>query len=418
MKKTVVVVGIGRVGLPLALFLSVNGLDVYGLDIDSAKVEKIKGGVMPFREENGQKFLDMALNKGFIPTTDFNCIKESDVIILTLGTPVDEFLNPDLNQLHEAIEKMIPHLKENQLLILRSTVSPQTTQYVKEQIEILKGFKVGQNFFLAFCPERIAQGVALKELEDLPEIVGGVDKKSTEVAVDFFRLYKKEVLPTTSTNAELLKLFTNMYRYINFAIANEFLIIAEYWGGNINEIVTMANKHYPRDGLKFPGFTAGPCLFKDGFFLTSGMPFPELINAAWSINEGMPSYLVNRVKQMTSLKGKTCTILGMAFKANNDDQRASLSHKLKKVLKREMANVIMHDVHIHDTKFEDILKESDVTFIAAPHDEYKKDFDFYKSHAKDGSLIVDIWNVLKQNESIVKINKNPFPFKFTFKDNG
>ncbi len=405
MKGTVTVMGTGRVGLPLALFISSKGFKVYGLDVDPIKIEQIKSGVMPFREIDGEKFLTTALQNGFAPTTDISCINHSDVIILTLGTPVDEFLNPDYKQLHMALETMIPHLKENQLIILRSTVSPKTTEYMKEQIESRKGFTIGKNFFLAFCPERIAQGFAFKELEELPEIVGGVDEQSTQKAVEFFKNYKKEVLATSAINAELLKLFTNMYRYINFAIANEFLVIAEHWGGSIHEIVKMANKNYPRDGLKSPGFTAGPCLFKDGFFLTSGMPFPELINAAWSINEGMPAYLVNKVKNLTSLKGKNCLIMGMSFKSNNDDQRASLSHKLKKVLKREMANVQLHDVYTHDSNFEDHLKESDVVFIATPHDEYKKDLAHYKNHMRDGAIVVDIWNTLKQKEIIFKIEK-------------
>lgn len=401
----VTVMGIGRVGLPLALFLSSKNFKVYGLDVDVAKVEQVKKGLMPFKEEEGEKFLNNALQKGFVPTTDISCIKESDVIILTLGTPVDEFLNPDYKQLHMALDSMMPYLRENQILILRSTVSPKTTEYMKEQIESINGFTVGKNFFIAFCPERIAQGVAFKELEELPEIVGGIDKQSAEKAAEFFKIYKKEVLQTTSLNAELLKLFTNMYRYINFAIANEFLVIAEHWGGNIHEIVKLANKNYPRDGLKSPGFTAGPCLFKDGFFLTSGIPFPELITAAWSINEGMPAYLVNKVKNLTPIKGKKCLILGMSFKPNNDDQRASLSHKLKKTLKKEMANVMIHDVHTHDAKFEDYLKESDIVFLATPHDEYKKEFEHYKSHMKEGSIMVDIWNTLNQQDSIFKINK-------------
>jgi UDP-N-acetyl-D-mannosaminuronic acid dehydrogenase len=345
------------------------------------------------------------VGKEFIPSNDFSLIREADIIFLTLGTPVDGFLNPDYSQLDSAIDSLMPFFREGQLLSLRSTISPGTTEYLKEYIESKSNLKIGENFFLVFCPERIAQGYAITETKVLPEIVGGIDKKSTEKLMEFFKEVGKEAYATTAINAELLKLFNNMNRYINFAIANEFMVLSENWGGDIHEIIRLANKNYPRGGLKLPGFTAGPCLFKDGFFLTSGTPFPDLITAAWTINESMPGYLVNRVKKMMPLKNKKCLILGMSFKANNDDQRASLSHKLRKALKKEMANVAIHDVHTHEEKFENLLKDSDIVFLAAPHDEYRKEIDYYKLHLKQDATMVDIWNVFNQNKIIFQPHK-------------
>lgn len=399
------VIGIGRVGLPLSLYYASKGLKVYGLDIDVNKINQLLNKIVPFKEEGAQEILEKTVGKEFIPSNDFSLIRESDIIFLTLGTPVDGFLNPDYSQLDSAIDSLMPFFREGQLLSLRSTISPGTTEYLKEYIESKSNLKIGENFFLVFCPERIAQGYAITETKVLPEIVGGIDKKSTEKLMEFFKEVGKEAYATTAINAELLKLFNNMNRYINFAIANEFMVLSENWGGDIHEIIRLANKNYPRGGLKLPGFTAGPCLFKDGFFLTSGTPFPDLITAAWTINESMPGYLVNRVKKMMPLKNKKCLILGMSFKANNDDQRASLSHKLRKALKKEMTNVAIHDVHTHEEKFENLLKDSDIVFLAAPHDEYRKEIDYYKLHLKQDATMVDIWNVFNQNKIIFQPHK-------------
>src|SRR5579872_1242625 len=275
-KGTVSVVGIGRVGLPLALFLSDKGYQVYGLDVDQAKIDVITKKVMPFMEEGAQEMLEKHVNKSFIATTDFSNISKSNVIILTLGTPVDENMNPSLVQIDKALTVARPFLKKGQLLILRSTVSPGTTQYVKSYLED-EGFKIGGNFFLAFCPERIAEGKSLTELESLPQIVGGAERNSAQKAAQFFKSMGIEVNVSDSTSAELAKLFTNMYRYINFAIANEFMILAGNYHRDIYQVVDLVNRNYKRGGLAMPGLTGGPCLFKDGFFLVGDVPFSDLI---------------------------------------------------------------------------------------------------------------------------------------------
>ncbi|MFH2106808.1 MAG: nucleotide sugar dehydrogenase [Candidatus Micrarchaeota archaeon] len=396
------IVGIGRVGLPLAIVFASKGVHTYGIDIDEKKIAVIKQGKMPFKEEGAEELLKNVLGKTFEPTSDFSKLKECDAIILTLGTPVDEFMNPDFSQIERSLEKLFPYLKEGQTLILRSTVSPGSTEYVKGFIEKKTKLKVGENFFIAFCPERIAEGKAIKELEELPEIVGGLDTKSSEKAKEVFKKLKEDVYVTSALNAELLKLFTNMYRYINFATANEFMVIAESLGANINEIVELSNKKYPRGGPKQPGFAAGPCLFKDGFFLTSNIPFPDLISTAWKINETIPGYLIQRAKSIQPIKGKKATILGMAFKANNDDDRASLSHKIKKIFKMELAEVVTHDVYRDGQNFDDAIKDADFLVIATAHDEYKKDFEYYKKVIKPGCVVIDIWNVFKKDKIVFK----------------
>jgi UDP-N-acetyl-D-mannosaminuronic acid dehydrogenase len=261
---------------------------------------------------------------------------------------------------------------------------------------------VGKDFYLAFCPERIAEGKAFEELESLPEIVGGVDAESGKKAAELWKSIGKEAYVTTSINAELLKLFTNMYRYINFAIANEFMVIAENWGANIYEIVELSNRNYPRGGPKKPGFAAGPCLFKDGFFLTSNIPFPDLISTAWTINERLPAYLIEKAKALKETKGAKCAILGMAFKADNDDDRASLSYKLKKVFRRELADVHTHDVYQNGPDFWPVVKNADFLVIATAHKEYKKPLDEYRKHMKKGAVVIDVWNVFGKKSAVFK----------------
>lgn len=396
------VVGIGRVGLPLALFFASKGIHTYGVDIDSKKVEMLKSEKMPFLEEGAEEILKKTIKGSFEPTTDFSKITETDYIILTLGTPVDEFLNADFSQIESALNSLIPHLKENQTLILRSTVSPGTTEYVKNYIEKNTKFKDGEDIYLAFCPERIAEGKALKELEELPEVVGYLDEKSGDRAADLFKSIGKEVYTSSAINVELLKLFTNMYRYINFSVGNEFLVIAEDWGANIHEIVELSNRNYPRGGPKIPGFAAGPCLFKDGFFLTNNIPFPDLITAAWKINENLPGYLIHKAKQIKPIKGAKCVVLGLAFKANIDDDRASLSHKIKKILKREMGEVITHDVYLDNKNLEETLKDADFLVIATAHKEYKKPLEYYRKFIKPDCVVIDIWNVFGKNSVIFR----------------
>lgn len=399
------VIGIGRVGLPLALAFASKGAQVTGMDVNEPYLQKLREKRMPFFEAGAQELLEKHMGSGFSVTSSIGEAMESDAVILTLGTPVDEFMNPDYSQIDSVLGGMVPHLHPGQVIILRSTVSPGTIEYVKDFIEARSKLAVGRDLFLAFCPERLAEGKAIEELFALPEIVGALDDESAKRAKAVFELIKPEIYVTSATNAELLKLFTNMYRYINFAIANEFMIIAEQFGADIYEIVELANRNYPRGGPKKPGFAAGPCLFKDGFFLTSKIPFPELIAASWKINETLPAYFVEHVKAIAPIKGKKVAVLGLAFKANSDDTRASLSYKLIKQLKRERAIVSVHDSNVKsDVPLEQVLSGAEVLFIATAHDDYaKRGLEYYKGLLAPGCVIVDVWNVLGKDRIVFKV---------------
>lgn len=405
--QVVSIVGIGRVGLPLALFLAEGGYKVYGLDVDSRKVNVISKGIMPFKEDGAEELLKKHIGKSFVPTTDFSNISKSKIIILTLGTPVDDNMNPSLVQIDRALESIKPFFRPGQLLVLRSTVSPGTTNYVRSSINDVGKVKVGVNFYLAFCPERIAEGKSLKELSQIPQIIGGVDRASTIKAAQFFQSLGIEVNKSDDVSAELSKLFTNMYRYINFAIANEFMILAGNYNRDIYKITDLVNKNYKRGGLSLPGLTGGPCLFKDGFFLISDVPFADLISTSWKINESIPLYLINKIRQRRKLEGKKAVILGLAFKADIDDTRESLAFKVNKALERERAKVFLHDPYIaeYQTNLKETLKDADFVFIATNHSYYKKlDIAEIKKLVSKNCVICDVWNVFKTNRIIFTIN--------------
>lgn len=404
-KLTIAVIGIGRVGLPLALFLTEKGYKVYGLDIDDSKVSLISRGQMPFMEEGAQSLLKKHINKTLLVSTDFANVAKAKVIILTLGTPVDENMNPSLVQIDKALESLSPFLKKGQLLILRSTVSPGTTQYVRSFLNE-NNFKVGRDFYLAFCPERIAEGKSLAEIAQIPQIVGGVDGPSSQKAAELFKNLGIEVNKSDSISAELAKLFTNMYRYINFAIANEFMILAGNYHRDIYSIVELVNKNYKRGGLALPGLTGGPCLFKDGFFLVGDVPFADLIATSWKINESIPLFLIKKVRERTKLERKKAVILGLAFKAEIDDIRESLAFKVKKALERERAKVFLHDPYVpgYQNNLEETLKDADLIFLATNHNFYKKmDIARVKKLVSKSCVICDVWNVFKTNKIIFTI---------------
>lgn len=382
----------------MSLVLADAGFKTFGIGRTPAKINKLKNGRMLFREEGAESLLKKHLNKRFFPTVSYKVIKKVEVIVLTLGTPIDPNMNPVLNQIDQALDLMLPFLKENQLIILRSTISPETTLYVKEKIEIATNFKIGENLFLAFCPERVAEGNSIREIKEIPQIIGGIDPKSSQRAKDFFSVFNSFCLITDATSAELAKLFSNMYRYISFAIANEFMVISQKYKRSIHDITNLVNYKYKRGGLALPGFAGGPCLFKDGFFLINDNPYLDLITASWKINESIPLFLIDQLKQRVDLGRKKITILGMAFKPEVDDTRESLSFKLKKALKRNHANIKMHDPYVKNDvntygKLFKNLSKADIIIIATRHEQYYE----MKSQILDSininAIICDIWNI-------------------------
>lgn len=360
-------------------------------DIDPTSVGLVHQKKMPFMDEGTPEVLAKMVDSGMLSaTTDQSVISKSENIILVIGTPVDEHLNPNLRDVFNAIKDFSTRLKKGQLLILRSTIYPGVTKKVFNYFKSL-----GVEIHVAFCPERVAEGMAFREIIALPQIVSAYDPEAQKRASNLFSTLGAEIIPLTPEEAELAKLFTNAWRYISFATANQFYMIAESSGLDFYRVYQGMTHHYPRlQGFPQAGFTAGPCLFKDTMQLSAfNKNHFFLGHAAMLINEGLPSFLVDNLKKTMDLQQKTVGILGMAFKANNDDPRDSLAYKLRKILDLEAGNVLCSDIYIHEPGFltaEELIQRCDVIILATPHREYKQ-LDLKGKH------LVDVWNFFKKD---------------------
>ena len=383
----VVVGGCGHVGLPLALSLADCGYRVGIDDIDAKKVAYVKAGNVPFLETGAEALLKKILPTGRLElASDPSLVESTDTVILVIGTPIDEFMNPSVRIFDKVLDELIPHLKNSTMIVLRSTVFPGTTETVERRLRA-----AGIQADVVFCPERIAEGHALEELRTLPQLVGASSDQAFEKASRLFERLGVSTLRTTPIEAELAKLLNNTWRYMKFAIANQFFQIAHRSGVDYNNVLDAIRHDYPRGtDLPGPGFAAGPCLLKDTMQLSAFTPdhFP-MGQAAMQINEGLPNYIVDTLDSRMSLRGRTVGILGMAFKGESDDPRASLSYKLRKLAAFKGARVMCTDPYIEDPSFdslENVLRDSNVLVIAAPHNAYKK-------LELNNREVVDIWGI-------------------------
>src|SRR5580692_5262049 len=348
LKKVVIIGGCGHVGLPLGIVFANCGLDVVLLDRDQAKIDTVNGGQMPFMETNALEQLERVVGRKLIATSDPSCLRDSDAAIAVLGTPVDEHLNPTVTDLYRSIDEVIARMPENALLVLRSTVYPGVTKLVYERLQAS-----GRKILLSFCPERIAEGKAMEEIRTLPQIISAFDPDSLARVRELFSIINDDLIELEPLEAELAKLFTNSWRYMNFAISNQFYVLAETYGLDFQRIYGAVTHRYPRmKSFAKAGLAAGPCLFKDTMQLSafSGNNF-FLGHSAMLVNEGLPDFVVSAMQAKHDLSKKTVGILGMAFKGNNDDPRESLSYKLKKGLEMEADVVLCHDPYINDPRF-------------------------------------------------------------------
>jgi UDP-N-acetyl-D-mannosaminuronic acid dehydrogenase len=385
----VVLGGGGHVGLPLSLSLAEAGLRVGIYDTNPQTLSRIAGGEMPFVETGAEELLKRMLSAGRLElSSQGTMIERSEQLIVVIGTPVDEFLAPSLTIFEKTVNQIAPHLPDRALVVLRSTVFPGTTEYVAKHLA-----EAGCRVDVAFCPERIAEGRALEELRTLPQIIGADDDTAAVRATALFERLVDKTIRTTSREAELAKLFTNTWRYMKFAVANQFFMIAHTAGVDYNNVLRAIREDYPRArDLPGPGFAAGPCLFKDAMqlaaFTTDHFPMGQ---AAVQINEGLPAYIVTALeRRYKSLRGMTIGILGMAFKAESDDERASLSYKLRKLLTWAGARVLATDPYVRDDRLvslECVLDESDILILGAPHERYRE----LQIGGKD---VVDVWGAL------------------------
>ncbi len=383
----VIVGGCGHVGLPLALSLADCGYTVGINDIDQAKIDQVMSGHAPFREAGADELLAKLLPTGRLELSrDPAMLRRTRTVILVIGTPIDEFMNPSVRIFERVLDELTPHIQDGSLVVLRSTVFPGTTETVERRLRA-----AGIEADVAFCPERIAEGHALEELRTLPQLVGVNSDDAFQKARQLFERMGVSVVRTTPLESELAKLLTNTWRYMKFAIANQFFQIVNRSGLDYNRVLDAIRQDYPRaQDLPGPGFAAGPCLLKDTMQLSAFTPdhFP-MGQAAMQVNEGLPGYIVDTLNSRRPLQGRTVGILGMAFKGESDDPRASLSYKLRKLAQFKGARVVCTDPFIPDPTFEPldtVLRDSEVIVVGAPHRAYR-------GLELDGREVVDIWGI-------------------------
>lgn len=390
-KSDVVVVGgCGHVGLPLAIVLASKSLQVCAFDLNSTAVTNVNSGKMPFDEPGASELLKQVLaSKKFSASSDRKVISSAEHVIFVIGTPVDEHLNPDPDAVPNVVRDLLDVLVDGQHLVLRSTVYPGVTKLVERVIS-----NSGKRVDVSFCPERIAEGKAIEELTSLPQIISARDTAALTRAKNLFGNLTDSLIAVSPEEAELAKLFTNTWRYIKFAAANQLYTIANDFGVDFERVRDAITKDYPRAAdMPGAGFAAGPCLFKDTMQLAAfnNNNF-TLGHSSMMINEGLPLYLVSRIEKNYDLSKMTVGVLGMAFKAESDDIRSSLSYKLKRILKFKANLVLCADSLVSDddslVSEAELIEKSDLIVIGAPHFRY--------SIMSIKKPVIDIWNVRKQ----------------------
>jgi UDP-N-acetyl-D-mannosaminuronic acid dehydrogenase len=398
----ITVIGAGRVGLPLALMLEKGGHKVAVKDTDKKIASSVLKGEMPFNEPGFEKLIAKTEIYPYILE-----MPQSKAYIITVGTPLSQHIETDLDQIKKVINELMEKIDlKEKLIILRSTVAPHTTKFIEEYIAKKTGYVLGKDFYLSMCPERIAEGLAFKELTELPQIIGAEDEKSFELSKNIFSkiISEEKITRGTFLEAELAKLFTNIYRYINFAIPNYFAILAQSFGVDVFHLFDVMNNGYERNkGLKKPGFTAGTCLRKDFGMINEHYSQTDLILQAYKINEFMPKFLSDLVKG--EFREKSVGILGYTFKADVDDVRDTLAAKLIRYIERNVPDGIKisdynlpkgiffdkcNDLSFDNISTSDLINSSDLIFIATNHEKY------YKINPADfaGKTVVDLWRVL------------------------
>jgi UDP-N-acetyl-D-mannosaminuronic acid dehydrogenase len=405
------VIGLGRVGLPLALSFADRGLSVIGIDNDAARLGSVGAGTMPFEETGAQELLARVhANRRLSLSERVADAAKARHIVITLGTPSFSHIEIDMRDIRSALDDLLGALEPGHALTLRSTVAPGTTEFVAGYLAKHRGFQIGEDVFVAHAPERIAAGRFLEEIDSLPCIVGGVGARSGEVVAELFGAFRAPIVQTTPVQAELAKIWANILRYTHFALPNLLMMDCERYGANVFETIELVNRDYPRGGLAQPGLTAGTCLRKDFAFSEERSNAPGMLLAVSRVNESVPLFLVEGIKRrlgpvpgpaqgtagLGSLSGRKVAVLGLAFKADTDDERDSLAHKLIRLLERELADVVAHDPHVATptVAFEQAVADADVVVVATNHSDFRDPgaLATIAARAHADCLVVDPWN--------------------------
>ena len=396
MKVAVIGAG-GHVGFPFSLVVADAGHDVVGIDINECICLTLNAGVIPYVEYGASEVFErVRSNNKIVFTPDSSEMADCDVIAIMMGTPVDGEGNPRLDDILDFVQTNLAYfIKPNALVILRSTVSPGTTEIIRKVLEREAKLIEGQDYHLVFCPERVAQAHGIEESKKFPQLIGAFSEAGFKKAEAFFSTFvNNKCFFLSPREAEVGKLITNMYRYVSFALANEFYMIADKQGVDIHKVIDAANFDYGRMAVPKPGpNVGGPCLFKDGKFLLTDIHFADLIQTSFHINEGMPDYIFNRIKSMNSNLNRIL-VLGLTFKADCDDTRNSLSYKFMKVCKKNgvEAHPVDPYLHLYDVSPDEIDKSQyDAVVLMTPHTQFREQHMEWIRGLNDECIIVDVW---------------------------
>ena len=420
-KSTIGIIGLGYVGLPLAIRFSEEGFRVMGFDVDGKKVQMLNSGESYIKHIDA-KLIDTIVRNGFKATSDFNHIPSTAVILICVPTPLGVHNEPDLSYIHSTLQSIKPHLTENQLLVLESTTYPGTTEEEIVPVVEKAGFKIGTNFFVGYSPEREDPGNKNFTTKTIPKVVSGYTENCLEVTKALYDQIVDQTVPVSSPKvAEMTKILENIHRAVNIGLVNELKMVADKMDIDIYEVINAAatkpfgfTPYYPGPGL------GGHCIPIDPFYLSwkakqVGID-TRFIELAGEINTAMPAYVVQKVGEALnsvgkSIKGSQILILGLAYKKNVDDLRESPSLVLIESLIDKGAVVEYSDPyfktipHTRKHQFEleskelnaETLKSVDLVLLATDHD----DFD-YKLIEKEASLIVDTRGRFNHSNKVIK----------------
>jgi len=384
-KKNISIVGgAGHVGFPLGLVLASKGFNINLIDKNKKSLEDILKGKPPFLEEGANKLLRQINKRKKIKiNVEINSITFSKFIIICIGTPITKSLKPKLTEFLNFFRILKKYIKKDQIIIIRSSIYPGTFFKISK----ILGNK-NKNIF--YCPERIVQGKSIKELPKLPQIISGSKNKNLNLVNQVFKKISSKIIKTGVTEAELIKLFSNANRYINFAIANQFFLICKQNNVDYTNVRKIMRDGYERNtNLAKAGFTAGPCLLKDTMQLSSFYKRKFNIGyEAMKINEGIPKYIIKELLKIKNIKKKIIGVLGLSFKAETDDIRDSLSIVLVNLLHQYKLKVITSDEYYeskNNVSKEYLIKKSDIIIIGAPHKKYSN------LTISKNKILIDIW---------------------------
>lgn len=437
--KNICIIGMGFIGTTLAAVLAEAGFEVYGIEKDKEKLEKLKHAKPHFYENGLPEVLSEQLNKNLFLFDKIPDDRKIDAFIIAVATPVDEQTKkPNLSYVKSAVDDMLPHFKEGQLVILRSTVPVGASRNVV--LPMLQ--EKCKNIYLSFCPERTVEGKALEELKTLPQIVGGLDERSADISSQLFSQITPVIVRTSSLeSAEIIKLINNSYRDFNFAFANQIALICKNLNLDAKEVVEAANFGYKRSNVLNPGFVAGGkagfvggvCLEKDPYILvdSSGLD-GGFIKAARELNEGLVKHVFDRATEHLKTKNipledAKIFISGFAFKGHpeTDDTRGSPALQLLNFFKdSKVKNIYGHDFVVKNEELEKIgvspcaieeaFKIADVLIFMNNHKKYA-DIIVGKlaEKMKGGTLLFDGWQIFSDKIKDLDINYESIGFKKT-----